>query len=462
MQIQYFIMTQHKPQLDNGMTRRRQLSGLNFAAILLLLVSVLGGCGGSVDPAPGGDIDTPVTIPPGALVVSTTEDQPDAMPGDGVCASAEGHCALRAAIMEANAAKFDSEGERFTIVVPAGTYDLTIPNALATGDLGLGEVLARPIIESEATGSLNLDVPMTIHGAGARETIIDGQQLDRVFELSAGADSRLTDLTVTGGDGNTMGGGIYAQAHLRLERVHIMGNRASGGGGIFVNPLGSLSLNDSTVSHNIANGQAGGIRIDTRGTITNSTISHNQALGLADPVLMGTGVPFAFAQGGGVDVRGLGTVLIRNSTIAFNRAAAGGAGLHFDTAYVDALPDPLTGAVTAPLFDVILENTIVARNEADVAQADCLVTVGLSRILSQGHNLDSDGSCGLDQPGDLPALDPMLGDLGNHQGATDTLELLPSSPARGAGNPATCTLQDQRGVARSADSTCDIGAYEHR
>jgi len=442
------------------MKHKRQFSGLNLAATLLLLVSVLEGCGGSTNPTRDGNNAPSINIPPGALIVNTTKDQPDAMPGDGVCASIEGQCALRAAIMEANEAKFNSEGERFTIVVPAGFYGLTIPNQLTTGDLGLGEVLARPIIESEATGSLNLNVPMTIHGAGARETIIDGQQLDRVFELSSGADSRLTDLTVTGGAGNSMGGGVYAQAHLRLERVHIIGNRSSGGGGIFVNPLGSLSLNDSTVSHNIANGQAGGIRIDTRGTITNSTISHNQALGLADPVLMGTGVPFAFAQGGGVDIRGLGSVVIRNSTIAFNRAAAGGAGIHFDTAYVDALPDPLTGAVKIPLFDVILENTIVAHNEADVAQSDCLVTVGLSRILSQGHNLDSDGSCGLDQPGDLPWLDPMLGSLGNHQGATDTLELLPISPARGAGNPATCTLQDQRGVARNADLTCDIGAYE--
>lgn len=450
----------------NHGTERRVTDSLGAERVLqpictALLAIGLAGCGGTGQPgtAAGQPVSAADDAFEHALRVDSELDQVDANPGDGVCASAEGICSLRAAIMEASASVVNAAGEPHTILLPPGVYALSLPNALSTGDVGLGDVLARPIVASDATGSLNIAAPMSIHGAGARETLIDGQQLDRVFELSRGADSRLTDLSITGGAGNTMGGGIYAQAHLVLERVHIYGNQSSGGGGIFVNPMGSLTLNDSTVSHNIAKGQAGGIRIDTRGTITNSTISHNKALGLADPVLMGTGVPFTFAQGGGVDIRGIGTV-IRNSTIAFNEAHDGGAGLHFDTAYVDALPDPVTGALAVPHFDVILENTIIAHNVAEVAQGDCLATVGLSRILSQGHNLDSDGSCGLDQAGDLVALEPMLGELANHGGPTDTLALMPASPARGAGNPATCTLRDQRGVARDADFVCDMGAFE--
>ncbi|MEN8719485.1 MAG: right-handed parallel beta-helix repeat-containing protein [Oceanococcaceae bacterium] len=395
-----------------------------------------------------------------ALRVDSTEDAVDAQPGDGMCATNSGRCTLRAAIMEANASVTTSTGEPHTILIPAGVYALSLPNALSTGDLGLGDVLARPLVSSEATGALTLAVPMRIQGAGARATIVDAQQLDRVFELEIGADSTITDLTMTGGAGNTLGGGIYSQAHLTLQRVQITGNHSSGGGGIFVNPLGSLDLQDSTVSYNTASGQAGGIRIDTRGTITNSTISHNEALGLAAPLPLGTGVPFGFAQGGGVDVRGV-SLVIRNSTIAFNRAAFGGAGLHFDSAYVDALPDPVTGAIDVPLFDVILENTIIANNNADVPQADCLVTVGLSRILSQGNNLDSDGSCGMTQPGDLSALDPLLTELGDNGGPTDTHALQAQSPARGSGQLANCTAADQRGRPRAADGTCDIGAVEH-
>ena len=37
------------------------------------------------------------------LVVTTTDDTVDAVPGDGACADVEGRCSLRAAVMEANA-----------------------------------------------------------------------------------------------------------------------------------------------------------------------------------------------------------------------------------------------------------------------------------------------------------------------------------------------------------------------
>ncbi len=434
--------------------------GLNFPVFIVCapLVAVLTACNGSGSSA-GEQVTTRENAPVDAYWVDTEEDLLDVNPGDLICATEEGSCSLRAAIMEANASVVNTEGLPHTIMIPAGIYRLAIPNALTTDDVGLGEALARPIISSEETGSLDIKVPMRIHGAGARETVVNAQQLDRVFELHRGADSALTDMTITGGQENTMGGGIYSQAHLTLWRVSISGNHSSGGGGIFVNPLGSLELNDSTVSHNIAKGQAGGIRIDTRGTITNSTISHNEALGLAEPLPMGTGVPFAFSQGGGIDIRGIGTT-IRNSTIVFNRSSQGGAGIHFDTAYVDALPDPITGAAEIPHFDLVLENTIIANNVSDVPDGDCLTTVGVSRILSQGNNLDSDGSCGLNEPGDLSSVEPMLAELADNGGATDTHALLPASPAVGAGKLSNCTAADQRGVLRGNNDACDIGAFE--
>jgi CSLREA domain-containing protein len=437
----------------------------NSAYILFsfFLISV-SGCGGSSSTPYAQAIDSEQEISNGNLAenafwVNSYVDAVDANPGDLQCATEQGMCTLRAAIMEANSSVVDAQNKPHTIFLPSGVYELTLPNPLATGDLGLGDVLARPIIDGPETGSLDIEVSMNIHGAGARETVIDAKQLDRVLEIHPGADSTLSDLTITGGFGNSMGGGIYSQAHISLSRVWITENWSSGGGGIFVNPLGSLQLNDSTVSHNIAKGQAGGIRIDTRGTITNSTISYNEALGLAEPLPMGTGVPFAFSQGGGIDIRGIGTT-IRNSTIVFNRSALGGAGVHFDTAYVDALPDPITAAIDVPHFDLILENTIIANNSSDVADGDCLTTVGLSRILSQGNNIDSDGSCYLDQPGDISGIDPQLAELEDNGGATDTHALLPTSPALNAGKMSNCTAVDQRGVVRGDDNACDIGAFE--
>ncbi len=54
--------------------------------------------------------------------VDSTADGVDANPGDGVCATASATCTVRAAVMEANAWPGDD-----VIMIPAGTYVLTIP-----------------------------------------------------------------------------------------------------------------------------------------------------------------------------------------------------------------------------------------------------------------------------------------------------------------------------------------------
>ncbi|HNG60894.1 MAG TPA: choice-of-anchor Q domain-containing protein, partial [Cellvibrionaceae bacterium] len=59
-------------------------------------------------------------------------------------------------------------------------------------------------------------------------------------------------------------------------------------------------------------------------------------------------------------------------------------------------------------------------------------------------------------------LDPRLGPLQNNGGATLTYLLLPSSPARDAGDPGFdgAGLTDQRGAARVVNGRVDIGALE--
>src|SRR5574340_707697 len=56
------------------------------------------------------------------FAVNSTADAVDVNPGDGVCATAAGTCTLRAAIQEANALAGAD-----TIVLPAGTFTITIP-----------------------------------------------------------------------------------------------------------------------------------------------------------------------------------------------------------------------------------------------------------------------------------------------------------------------------------------------
>jgi hypothetical protein len=83
------------------------------------------------------------------------------------------------------------------IVVPAGVYKIAIAGA---GD------------DANLTGDLDITGSLTIQGAGAGKTIIDGQQLDRVFDVIGTAPHSirvvLQGLTVRNGNVTGGGGGV--------------------------------------------------------------------------------------------------------------------------------------------------------------------------------------------------------------------------------------------------------------
>ncbi len=104
-------------------------------------------------------------LPAATFVVNSTEDLPDADQGDNVCAASNGKCTLRAAIMQAN---FTAGAD--TITLPPGTYQLT-----RSGD-----------DDQAVLGDLDITDSLTIIGAGADVTIVDGNGVvtgDRVFDV---------------------------------------------------------------------------------------------------------------------------------------------------------------------------------------------------------------------------------------------------------------------------------------
>ena len=149
--------------------------------------------------------------------VDTGTDSVDADPGDGVCADADGHCSLRAAIVEANALAGED-----TIELAAGKFALTIA--------GTDE-------DAAATGDLDITDDVSIEGAGSDLTIIDAAALDRIFEIFSGLGTRsvaFSHLTMQNGFiGNTaLGAGgagmrVDALAHVALDDVVIRDNRAT-------------------------------------------------------------------------------------------------------------------------------------------------------------------------------------------------------------------------------------------
>jgi hypothetical protein len=82
---------------------------------------------------------------------------------------------------------------------------------------------------------------------------------------------------------------------------------------------------------------------------------------------------------------------------------------------------------------------------------------------SVGHNIESQMECGFDNAvGDLQNTNPQLGPLAANGGTTETLALLPGSPAIDAGSDMACPSVDQRGVSHPQGPHCDIGAFERK
>jgi|GEM_PF-934877 len=329
---------------------------------------------------------------------------------DGAC---DADCSLREAISAANATPGD-----VIITLPSGTYTLFIA--------GIDEDLA-------ATGDLDIVSNLTIIGASAGTTIVNGGRIDRVFHITGAYTVTLMNLTVSGGNyfvsPTSTGGGIYnAGGILTLIGVNVMGNAAGYGGGIH-NLNGTLMISNSTIIENLAI-SGGGIATSGTMTILNSTISGNSAEG----------------NSAGAGIRTSGTTNLNNVTITNNKADISGSGAG------------ISGNAN-------VKNTIIAGNTADNGNPDCQGILN-----SQGYNLiqNTDG-CTIngDTTGNITGQDANLGPLQDNGGSTFTHALLSGSPAIDAGNPATpgsggnaCEATDQRGLSRPQGDFCDIGAYE--
>ena len=174
-----------------------------------------------------------------------------------------GHITLRSAIMAA-----DAKGGSNTIKLPSGTITLTIAGADE---------------DASATGDLDIKGNLTIKGKGAGTTIVDGNNLDRVFQVLSGKVT-ISNLTIQHGRVVADGGGglLNSGGGVALSSVQILNNTSIGlaggdginggsglaggagglgtageGGGIF-NAAGSLKIANSTIASNRAFGGVGG------------------------------------------------------------------------------------------------------------------------------------------------------------------------------------------------------------
>jgi hypothetical protein len=160
-----------------------------------------------------------------------------------------------------------------------------------------------------------------------------------------------------------------------------------------------------------------------------------------------------------------GTFTLTNSTIATNSAHGGdgGSGGAGRIGGPPGQPGSTSGGGLAGGNSLHTHDTLLAQNTVNGAGSNDGPDLS-GNLGSLGYNLigNTQGGSGFDST-DLLSVNPLLGPLQDNGGPTQTMALLPGSPAIDAGDPAgQYPRWDQRGhpYHRVVNGRIDIGAFE--
>jgi hypothetical protein len=292
----------------------------------------------------------------------------------------------------------------------------------------------------------------------------------------------LSDNSAGGAFGPGPGGGIFNEGEAVLRNVIMRGNDGGYEGGGIAN-FGMLTITNSTVADNVATsrvqGLGGGVYNEGTLIMIATSVAGNQASGnLGVPVgggivnagsftLQGSLVSGNVATRGSEGVAGgiynSGSMEILNTTITGNSSPSALNGIlsvgDLSLVFVTMSANGSTGvglAVTPnPGRRVTAINSILDNQGGPSVYAS-----EAGAFVSLGHNLFSDQPYFAVDSTDLINTNPMLGPLADNGGPTQTMALLPGSPAICVGIALPGVTTDQRGVPRLSYRQPDIGAYE--
>ncbi len=341
------------------------------------------------------------------------------------------------------------------LTISGGTLAVTGPGTVNGG--GIFNAGTLTIINSTVTNNRAI-------GSGGNSPSCFGGGIYNTGILISRANILSNNMAVCGSFNNSTGrgGALYSSGSITLTDTEITGNRAegsiglttqgdSGGGGIFSTGSANLigcSINNNSTRATRASG--GGMNVTTV-NLTNSTISNNSASSSGS---------VGFVRGGGI----AGGGNINNSTISYNDISTATSG------------DPSISGGGGVFGNFTFGNTIISNNTISSLNISNSPDM-FGTATSQGNNLigNTAGNSGWIAT-DLINVNARLTPLGNYGGLTQTVNLLPNSPAIDAGNNALAIdpstgmplAFDQRGagfpriVDGNSDNTAtvDIGALE--
>ncbi|MCI5094575.1 HYR domain-containing protein, partial [Phaeodactylibacter sp.] len=388
---------------------------------------LIGNCSFTVD----------VTLDCGSILVNSTADN---------LTSGDGNCTLREAIRNVNAGSDLTSGDcncGTTITFDASTNGTPIVLSLT----GAGE-------DAAATGDLDITADVTITGNGSGNTIINGNNTDRVFHLTASSlNVTLEHLTVKDGllTGSNSGGGLNSgsnNANLIISNCAFDSNQASSGGGLRIQNASTVEIDNCLFNGNIAYGPYGGgvsLSIGTY-TIRNCSFQNNQTNTFGGGAYTTSG-SYTFINctmtgntannSGGAISNGFvgGVVKLTNCTIAKNTSPNGAA--------VD---------INNSSSFLSLTNNIIVNNisPSDLNIGGLFIQVNVQNIVES-----CSGSC----PTFFSTSDDVICGLSTCANGLGYYPVIPNSDADGTADTSTPLADDICGNIRSA-SSYNIGSSE--
>jgi len=298
------------------------------------------------------------------------------------------------------------------------------------------------------------------NGDGSRVFNIDDRNSETNIAVTIGG------LTLTGGDVHEYGGSIFSLGDVTVTNSTISENFAEGGGGGIWSSA-NVTMISSTISGNSQSGDGGGVSARGAVIVTSSTISGNSA-----------------NHGGGIHARG--AVTVTSSTISGNSSDDDGAGIYGNgevKVTSSTISENLTsydggGIYAGGAATITIDHSIVAGNTTRDSAPD--VHPGTGPFTVRNSLIGDNTNTGLDEaPVGTPdangnliggptdgIIDPLLAPLADNGGPTWTHALLLGSPAIDAGDPSFTPPPDfdQRGdpFARVFGGRIDMGAYERQ
>ena len=275
-----------------------------------------------------------------------------------------------------------------------------------------------------ATYQENLSIPfdLTLNGAAAATTIVDGTNSLNVFTVGAGISLSLSNLTIERGVGYQGGGGVDNAGTLVVNNSLFNVNTALSGGAIL--NTGTANISNTSFNSNSPyffghSASCGAIDNRSTMTITASTFYNNYCnnnftsggaicnggtLTILDSTFSNNASGGNNAGYGGAIFTSAGTLTVANSTFSGNSATTSGGAIYsqggttqISNSTFGNNPETIGGggALSNAGGAVTIQNSIVA-NTANGGNCDGTVSNG-------GYNVSDDASCGF-----VPALVPAV------------------------------------------------------